>query len=329
MGSPRVAVVGATGFVGSAVVEALRRRGATVVPVRAPRLRAAAAEVEEVASHDLSDLPALPAASGLAAVVNAAGIADATSGHEAELFGANAALPAVLARWSDRVGARFVHVSSAAVQGRHSPLDDSRTAAPTTPYGRSKHLGEVLALRAVPTAVVYRPPGVHGPGRHVTRVVARVAAHPLCCVAAPGSDGSPQALIEDVADAVAFLALTADPPPPVVTHPASGVTTASLLRLLGDGRSPRMVPRWLARLVVALASSAGRLSPALGANARRLEVLWLGQAQAPSWLTGQGWRPVTTEADWVRLGRAARASSPAPTPTTSTQALTTTTEDDA
>lgn len=316
MGSPRVAVVGASGFVGSAVTEALQRRGASVVRVRAPRLTATPEDAEAVASRDV---PGLPPASGLAAVVNAAGVADATSGDEGELFGANAALPGVLARWCATSGTRFVQVSSAAVQGRRPVLDDTEAVAPTTPYARSKHLGEVLARRSAAPTVVYRPPGVHGPGRHVTRVVATVAAHPLRCVAAPGSDNSPQALVADVADAIAFLALAPRQPPPVVTHPPSGVTTASLLQLLGGGGAPRLVPRPLARGAVALASAAGRLSPALAANARRLEVLWLGQDQAPSWLTDQGWQPLTTDADWVRLGRAARGAAPDPERPTTTE----------
>jgi hypothetical protein len=38
------------------------------------------------------------------------------------------------------------------------------------------------------------------------------------------------------------------------------------------------------------------------ANARRLEMLWLGQKQAHSWLTQNGWSPVVGAARWRALG---------------------------
>lgn len=51
-----------------------------------------------------------------------------------------------------------------------------------------------------------------------------------------------------------------------------------------------------------------RVVPRVGPYARRVEMIWYGQEQAPSWLEEQGWRPVTTDEDWVRLGREARRS---------------------
>ena len=156
------------------------------------------------------------------------------------------------------------------------------------------------------SAVIYRPPGVHGPSRDVTRSLTRLASSPLSSVAAPGDGNAPQALIQDVADAIAFLALHPFDPPGVVHHPASGLTTAELLRLLGDGREPRHVPAAVARLVLGAGRAAGRLSGSAAAHVRRLEVLWCGQAQAASWLTSHGWQPSTTADDWRRLGRLAR-----------------------
>jgi len=56
------------------------------------------------------------------------------------------------------------------------------------------------------------------------------------------------------------------------------------MQVLG-GRRPSELPRWLA------------------ANAQRVEMLWSGQSQAPSWLTQAGWAaPVGAEA-WSCLGR--------------------------
>jgi hypothetical protein len=45
------------------------------------------------------------------------------------------------------------------------------------------------------------------------------------------------------------------------------------------------------------------MSTRLAANARRLEMLWLGQDQADSWLTQAGWRPVAGHERWLEIGR--------------------------
>ncbi len=100
----RVAVLGASGFVGTAVCEALRARDAVVVPVRAPRLTShatsvAALEAELETQAGRAAVESLRRAlDGCDAVVNAAGLADATGFRGPELVGANALLPLVVAR---------------------------------------------------------------------------------------------------------------------------------------------------------------------------------------------------------------------------------------
>ncbi|MGG5260597.1 NAD-dependent epimerase/dehydratase family protein [Phycicoccus avicenniae] len=301
MAERKVAVVGASGFVGSAVAAALRGRGVAVVPVGAPRLTVSPADLDEAATAGL------PAAveerlRGCSVVVNAAGLSDAGADDEEALLGANALLPGLLARACHDLGVRFVHISSAAVQGRRPVLDSSREVAPVTPYARAKAQGERLVLAADPAAVVYRPAGVHGEDRAVTRRLTSLARGPFRTVAGSGDANSPQALLADVADAVAELALIEAPLPSVVHHPSAGVTTRHLLELLGGGARPRRVPMPVARTVLAGASLAGRAHGRIGALARRLDVLWLGQDQAPSWLENHGWRPVTQIEDWERLG---------------------------
>lgn len=240
---------------------------------------------------------------GVDAVVNAAGLAEATSADVGSLTAANALLPGIIGMACGVAGVpRLVHVSSAAVQGRAETLDASSDVEPLTPYARSKTLGEHLVRLANSGAVVYRPPGVHGRSRRVSQSMARLARSPLASVARPGSSPSPQALLRNVADAVAFLATTARQPPPIVAHPSEGLTTASLLELLG-GRAPREIPRPLASGTVALLAAVGRAIPYVAANARRVEMLWFGQAQAASWLSEAGWEPPLGLEAWKALGR--------------------------
>lgn len=298
-----VALLGASGFVGSEVRLALERRGSRVISIAAPRLSTSVRDLDalgalltedEVASH-ISDLAR--ALQGCDVVVNAAGLATATGGGD-DLFGANSLLPGVVAQ-AVAPGARFVHVSSAAVQGRRKCLDETTYTEPFSPYSLSKALGEQLATRTRPATVLYRPTSVHGTGRRVTQSLVRVLASPAACVAAPGEDPTPQALVANVADALAFLALTAETPPGVVLHPWEGLTTSELVRVVGR-REPHLVPRSLAKALVAAGNFVGRWSGAVAGVARRAEMLLFGQRQSRSWLQGR-WTPVVDRQKWKEL----------------------------
>src|SRR4051812_33976960 len=94
----KIAVLGGSGFVGSAVLRAIE---GTAVP--APRLSTDAREVDalllEAAAHTL-DL------TGYDVVVNAAGDPDASSTDLDRLVGANALLPVVALRAAEKAGVR-------------------------------------------------------------------------------------------------------------------------------------------------------------------------------------------------------------------------------
>lgn len=298
----RIAVVGASGFVGSAVARTLEAAGHDVVRVRAPRLPAMAG------TDAARDFPSSLVAEvrdmvrGSQAVVNAAGNPDASLTDEAALDAANGALAGLLATAARQTeGCRFVHVSSAVVQGRTAVLDDAPATDGFSAYARSKIIGEQLALElGPPETVAYRPPSVHAPDRRVTRLIARIARSPLAVVAAPGTQPTPQALIENVASAIAFLATVDRTPPSIVSHPSEHLTTASLLELLG-GRTPRRIPAGMARLGTVTLSVLGRAFPPLSANARRVEMILFGQAQAESWLTVAGWQRPSGVEGWHEL----------------------------
>lgn len=305
MDEPTVVVFGATGFVGKATVTELRHRGADVKTVSTPRLPPTQANQvrDALKNYDALVKEMAQEVAGADAVVNAAGNSNA-SGEEASLIAANAVSPALLARAVRLAGVpRFVHVSSAVVQGSAPTLDQSTETAAFSAYSRSKVLGELLVQEfASPAAVVYRPPSVHALDRPVSRMTARIARSSLSSVARPGTSPTPQALLINVADAIAFLATTPLQPPVIVAHPSEGLTTASVLTMLGSHR-PHVIPRPLAKALVAILTAGGKAMPQIAVTARRVEMLWFGQSQAPSWLTEVGWIPPAGQDTWQELGR--------------------------
>lgn len=301
----RIGVLGASGFVGRAVVEALD--GHEVLPVQTPRLTTVARTPAELIAQ-ATDHPSVAelAASivGCDVLINAAGDPDASSRDLDGLYAANALIPRIAVVAAATAGvSRFVHVSSAVVQHDKPVLDESEDLRPFSPYSSAKVAGEEVLREQLPgvTVVRYRPPSVHAAGRRVTQMIGRIASSPMASVAGAGDRPSPQAQLPNVAAAIAFLATTDRTPPAVVVHPCEGVTTGGLMRDLSGGREPRHLPPALARLVVRVAKLAGRVHRPTAANARRIEMLWFGQGQSTSWLDDSGFvSPVGSEG-WTRL----------------------------
>lgn len=288
-------VLGGSGFVGSAVLGALRSAGIEAQAAVAPRLSTGADTLPELVaaanSVDIADLHAIMA--GHDVVVNAAGLATPSSGGGDGLLGANALLPAVIARAAADAGVRrVIHLSSAAVQGRTPLLDETATVRPFSAYSRSKALGEqALSLAAARrphlSVVTVRATSVQGRGRPTTAALTRLARSPLASVAAPGQARTPVTSVESLADLVLAVGEHAAPVPPVILQPWEGLTVRSVLE--ASGGRPLILPSALCRVVVRSGYGASSLlGGRLDGHVRRVELMWFGQDQVPGWAEWAG-----------------------------------------
>jgi nucleoside-diphosphate-sugar epimerase len=203
--SPRVAVIGARGFVGSAVARALQARSIETV----------------LLGRDALDLEARswPSFEGIDCVVHAAAsLAGGTAGQ----IDADVCSAPPLARHlaADGVG-RIVYVSSGAVYGATSvPTDPTMAPDPTTPYGTIKLVTERLLASelagALTIARLYFPYGAgQAEARLVPRLLAAVrAGSEIRC----NDDGGPRVTLSHVDDVAAVLVrdhVLAEAPPAV------------------------------------------------------------------------------------------------------------------
>jgi dihydroflavonol-4-reductase len=156
-----ILVTGATGFIGSHLVE---RLVATGHPVRCLVRRPCSIPGAEIVRGDLRSGEGLEAAlRGIDCVIHLAGVTKVL--RVAEYYAGNGTATANLVRAMEGHPARLVHVSSLAAVGPSSdgaPLDEDALPVPFTNYGKSKLEGE-RAARAREGTVIVRPPVVYGP----------------------------------------------------------------------------------------------------------------------------------------------------------------------
>jgi nucleoside-diphosphate-sugar epimerase len=161
----RVAVTGATGFIGWHVCERLRDDGWTVLAiVRPASARPLPAGIERV-SADLDTSTIVSGCGHVDVVVHAAGIVRARSAADYRAVNVDGTRAIVAA--ARALDARLVHVSSQTAAGPAPALRPSREddpPAPITAYGQSKLDGEsvVRNTAAVPWTIL-RPGAVYGP----------------------------------------------------------------------------------------------------------------------------------------------------------------------
>ncbi len=200
-----IAITGATGFVGQAVIAAA---GAQGLPVRAlaRREQPAQAGVQWV-SGALDDADALnKLCDGAGAVLHIAGAVNVPT--RAAFAAANIAGTEAIVGAARAAGVnRFVHVSSLAA--REPALSN---------YGWSKAEGERVAREEAAGAIIVRPPGVYGPHDRDMLEVFRMASRGLVLLPPPGR--ASYIHVDDLAALLLTLSTARDVP--TLSEPSDG-----------------------------------------------------------------------------------------------------------
>lgn len=284
---PRIAVTGATGFVGRNLLRDLTRAS---IPVRAlarmrPNRQLSSNTGVEWISGDLSSEAALSElVRGTDCVIHLAGV---TKAREAsEFHEVNALCTAALVKAARAAGAlHFVHVSSLTAQ-----------RPDVSAYARSKADSETLAAEnaGAMALTIVRAPAVLGPGDDATRPLFAALARGILPVPA-GRAGTFRFSVIDVADAARFLLWLA-------SRPANGLQTLAPAGHLNLGwrdvaqSAERVLPRTIRRINIppALMKVAGQTAdlavklkakPQLFSGGKVSELLsgdWIADTQVPN-----------------------------------------------
>lgn len=306
----RALVTGGTGFVGSHLIEALRRRGDDITAlVRSPAKAAPlAAQGVRLVPGDLHAHDALRSALEAADVVyHLAGLVAARD--DAEFRRANEEGTANLVAAAAAAGRpRFVLVSSLAAGGpapRGQPLTGTEPPRPVTAYGRSKLAGEEVVRASSLPWVILRPPMVYGPRDTEVLKLFKLARFGVAPVFGRGDQELSAVFGPDLAEAIvaAGIGTRAVGKTYLPCHP-DVFTSSAFARAIGAalGRDVMVlgIPEPVARGLLAAIGGAVKLTGAASVlssekAAEFFEPAWTG---SPAELMADtGWRP---QADLAR-----------------------------
>ncbi|MEO5822484.1 MAG: NAD(P)-dependent oxidoreductase [Vicinamibacteraceae bacterium] len=274
----RIAVTGASGFIGSAVLRAAlgRRLAVTGFSRRALAVDGAVDGAEWVRG-DLADRRLLESAlRGADAVVHAAGLAHRTGGlppdawRIANVDGTRAVVEAAAAVGVGRV----VVVSSVAVYGSHGHVvDESTVCRPVGAYATSKRQAELEARRIADRAslalCLVRPATVAGAGDpgSVARLARLLHADRFVAL----GDGSARKCligVDDVADALLRIATAEIPDDGTYNVAGTPVSLAQIVEVLasalGAGGPRLRIPQRVVRLALTALTSVEHRSSRAG-----------------------------------------------------------------
>lgn len=245
----RVAVTGASGFIGRHMTAAIAARGDASVPIARPFHASTLADA-------FRDVDTVVHLAGLAAAVRAR-----------DLITANVDGTRVVAEAAAAVGARMIYVSSLAAAGpapASAPRSEDDPPAPITPYGRSKLEGErVVAATPGLKWTILRPGAVYGPGTDALLPLFRAASFGILPLVGRAGAAYTFIHIDDLVRAIT-AAIDVDVSGPLfVGHPRP-VTTRELMeavRAASGGTATIIgVPLGLTRIAAAGGDVAGLIT---------------------------------------------------------------------
>lgn len=309
----KVLVTGATGFVGSHLIDRLVTHGHQVTAlVRNPaKATSLAAQGVRLVVGGFDDAAILDSAVGHQELIyHVAGAIAAR--NEAEFQSVNRDATAHLVAAAERAGpVRFVLVSSQAAGGPSAPgqaMRGDEPAHPVTQYGRSKLAGEAVVRASGLPWTILRPPAVYGPGDRELLRVFRAAALGLAPVFGRGLQQLSLVFGPDLADAL--VAASAPGGVGGTFYPAHPevVTSRQLIETVGAaaGKAPRIlpIPFSVGRVALGLAGAWARLT-------NRTSLLTADKANElfqPRWVcdpspltAATGWRATHDLASGARL----------------------------
>ena len=245
----RLAVTGASGFIGRHVTAAIAARGDAAVPIARPFKAVTLADA-------FRDVDTVVHLAGLTAAVRAR-----------DLITANVDGTRVVAEAAAAVGARMIYVSSLAAAGpapASAPRSEDDPPAPITPYGRSKLEGErVVATTPGLKWTILRLGAVYGPGTDALLPLFRAASFGILPLVGRAGAAYTFIHIDDLVRAIT-AAIDVDVSGPLfVGHPRP-VTTRELMEAVraasGGTATIIRVPLGLTRIAAAGGDVAGLIT---------------------------------------------------------------------
>jgi UDP-glucose 4-epimerase len=298
----RIAVTGANGFIGRAVVPALLARGHQVVALtRSPDAAQIVPGVTGIATGAIEAITDWRRfLDGTDAVVHLAArahVPDAAFADEAQVRAVNTTATLRLAEDAARRGIKhFLYLSSVKVNGqsttRGRPFRVSDTPNPDDLYARSKRDAELglteIAARTGLQPTVLRPPLVYGPGvrANFRRLIEFVAGVPLLPFGAIDNRRS-LISVDNLASAIATgLEHEAAQGRTFLISDGTDLSTPELVRLIAKTLGKRVV---LMPVPVPLLAAAGRLAGRGGSLRRLTDSL---EVDPSDFVRSCGWQPV-------------------------------------